>query len=88
MYPLYIYVYIYIVAMLVILRFMTLASQGSSSEVSGCGNKISTTILGSEIAGEDCLNTSLERQLSKDKVEALGMCFGTTFENLLGCIIM
>ena len=57
---------------------MTLASQSSSSEVSGCGNKTSTTIFGSQIAGGDYLSTPLEGQLSKDKAE-LGMCYETTF---------
>ena len=51
---------------------LAIASQSSSSEVSGCGNKISTTIFGSEIAGADYLCTTLEGQLSKDKVKALG----------------
>ena len=58
---------------------MTLASQSSSSEVSGCGSKISTTIFGSEIAGGDYFSTPLEGQLSKDKAE-LGMCYETTFK--------
>ena len=57
---------------------MTLASQSSSSEVSGCGNKILTTILGSETAGGDHSSTTLEGQLSKDKVKVLGMCYETT----------
>ena len=39
---------------------MTLASQSSSSEVSGCGNKILTTILGSETAGGDHSSTTFQ----------------------------
>ena len=62
---------------------MTLA-QSSSSEVSGCGNKISATIFGSEIAGGDYLSTTLEGQLSKEKVEVLGTyALWNHFENPL-----
>ena len=56
------------------------ASQGSSSEVSGRGKKISTTSFGSGVGGGDYLSTTLERRLSKDKSEAFGMCFKRTFK--------
>lgn len=51
--------------------FMNLAS---SSEFSSRDKKMSTTSFGSGIAGGDYLSTTLERRLSKDKSEALGMC--------------
>ena len=70
------------------------ASQGSSSEVSGRGKKMSTTSFGSGVGGGDYLSTTLERRtskdeylsttlerrLSKDKSEAFGMCFKRTFK--------
>ena len=60
---------------------MNLASQSSSSEVSGHGKKLSTTLFGSDIAGGDYLSTVLAGQLSKDKPEVLGMCIGTPHWN-------
>jgi len=39
---------------------------------------MSTVSYGSGIAGGDYLSTTLERRLSKDKSEALGMCTETT----------
>ena len=51
---------------------MILAS--ASSDVSGRGKKMSTTSFGSSVVpGGDYFSTTLERRLSKDKSEALGM---------------
>ena len=66
-----VYACTYVHEYVIFIHSVNSASQGTSSEVSGHGKKILTTSFGSGVAG----SATSEGRLSKDKSEALGMCF-------------
>ena len=66
-----------------ILHTVNLVSQNSSSEVSDHNKKILTTSFGGGIGSGDHLSSSLDRHLSKDKSEVIGMYLTPLLKRLM-----